>query len=91
MDLFFGLEIAGEVMAIPGMASENHGSIKTRKKRIRNEHRVDPPRAHHPDDPRIGRILKSGNTGKICTRVGTPVTEKGQDLGLECHLSPLNA
>src|SRR4030042_5171799 len=36
-------------------------------------------RAHHSDDSDIGRILQSGHTGEVRSRIGTPIAAKTHD------------
>jgi hypothetical protein len=91
MNLSLGLEISGEVMAISGMASENHGAVKSGKKSLWNKDRIDPAGAHDPDDPRVGRILKPRDPREVRPGIRAPVTKEGQYLGFESHnYHPLN-
>jgi hypothetical protein len=64
-------------MAISRMASQDHDAVITYEECPWNEYRINSSGTHHPDDPCIGRILKSGNTCEIRPRIGTPVTQEG--------------
>jgi hypothetical protein len=47
---------------------------------LENKLRIDAPRAHHPDNPGVWRVLEPGYTRQVRPTVTTPVTQKADDF-----------
>jgi hypothetical protein len=65
-------------------------------KPVKEKDRIDPPGAHHPDDPDIRRVLKPGHACRVCCRITAPVTEKAKYFrfirhNLSSHLTSMPA
>ena len=71
-------------MAFAKMSAAGKDAVRSVDKTFHKENRVDAARAHHPDDPHMGWILKTGHTGSISGGIATPVAEETQDLRFEC-------
>lgn len=71
-------------MAFAKMSAAGKDAVRSVDKTFHKENRVDAARAHHPDDPHVSRILKTGHTGSISGGIATPVAEETQDLRFEC-------
>jgi len=67
-------------MAVAGVSAGHPYTVRTMAKGRQYEFRGDPGRAGYPDDPEIGRVLKSAYTRQIRCTVTAPVTEKGCDF-----------
>jgi hypothetical protein len=72
--------ITFQVMAVAGVSAGDPYTVGTVPEGRQYEFRRDPGRAGHPDDPEIGRVLKSANPRQIRCTVTAPVTEKGCDF-----------
>jgi hypothetical protein len=70
-------------MAVVEVAAAHKDPVGPVQKGFDQESQVHPARAHDPDHPQIGRVLKPGNTAKICTAVAAPITQKTDDGGFE--------
>jgi hypothetical protein len=70
------LRITILVMTFPQVSPANQDSVHPLDEGIQNEVGIHPARAHYPDNPDIGGILKSGNTRSIRPSVTTPVAKK---------------
>jgi hypothetical protein len=75
-DLFVGLNITLQVMAITEMSPGNQYTVTSLFKRLQNKQRVDSARTHDAHGSDVGWILQPGYTGQIRTGIGTPVTQK---------------
>jgi hypothetical protein len=72
--------ITFQVMAVAWVSAGHPYTVRAVTKGRQHEFRGDPSRAGHPDDPEIGRVLKSAHTRQIRRTVTAPVTEKGCDF-----------
>src|SRR3990172_4208597 len=81
----FRLDISGEIMTIAGMTSEDHDAIEAGTESPGNKSRINSARTHNPDGAGIGRVLETGDAGKVCARVSAPVAKEGQYLWFEAH------
>jgi hypothetical protein len=54
---------------------------------------VNPAGAHHPDEPYVGGVLKTGNTAQVSPSIAAPVADDAEHLWLKTafcsHSSPL--
>jgi hypothetical protein len=55
------------------MASTNKYAVDPIGKSPQYMQQVNPGRAHHPDEPYMRGVLKTGNTAKVGTPVAAPV------------------
>jgi hypothetical protein len=70
-------------MAIAEMSPGDQNPVGPHLKRFDKEAGVHASGTHEPDDRHIGRILESAHTGKIRSRVSTPVTRECNDLWIK--------
>jgi hypothetical protein len=82
-DLFFGLNITLQVMAITEMSPGDQYTVTSLFKRLQYKQRVDSARTHDAYGPDVGGILQPGYTGQIRTGIGTPVTKKSNYFWLK--------
>ncbi len=70
-------------MAVADVSPRDQYAVGTHLKCLEDEVWIDTAGTHHPDNPHIGRILKTADACKISGRIGTPVAGKCDDLGFE--------
>jgi hypothetical protein len=80
-DLFFGLNITLQVMAVTDVSARYQGPVATLSQRSGDEHRIHSARAHHPDGANVGGVLHAGHPGQVGPGVGAPVTQERGDFG----------
>ena len=73
MILVYGFVITVPVMAFAQVSAANKDAVGPVDKTIHEKDRVYSAGAHHPDDPDMGRILKTGYPCRITRRIATPV------------------
>ena len=74
------MKIATGVMAIARVATTDQNCVGTVFKGFDYQIKVDSSGAGQTNDPKIRRIFQSARTGKVGTKVGTPVANKGNDF-----------
>ena len=77
-----GIEVAGGIMAVAGMAAGNQHAVRTVHQRLENEQRIDAPRTGDADDAQVRRLGGAGRSRRIRPAVGTPVAQKAHDTEL---------
>jgi len=82
-DLFLGLYITLQVMAITEMSPGHQHTVTTLFECFDDESRVNPAGTHDPYGSQVGRILQPGYARQVGPGIGTPVTQKRCDLRLE--------
>jgi len=82
-DLFLGLYITLQVMAITEMSPRHQDAVTPLFEGFDDESRVNPAGAHDPYGSQVGRILQPGDTRQVGPGIGTPVAQKRCDLRLE--------
>ena len=88
-DPLLGLVVAGDVVAVAGMAAADEHTVRAVLESLEDELRVDPARAHHADDTQVGRVLHARCPGQIRARIATPVAGKPDNGWIEAfHLHP---
>jgi hypothetical protein len=70
-------------MAVADVSAGHQHPIATFLKSADDKQRVHSSGAHDPHGPQVGRILQPGDASQIRTRIGTPVTQKGDNLRLK--------
>ena len=63
-------------MAFAEMSATDNDAVSPVDKTVQKEHGIYAARAHNPDDPHMGRVLKPGYPSRISRRIATPVAEK---------------
>jgi len=79
-------------MAIPDVSPSHQDPVCSALKSLQHVVRRNSGRAHDPDGPEVGGVLKPAHPRQIRRAVSTPVAEKGEDSGFKtvfCHLSLL--
>ena len=64
-----GKVIATNIVAFAGVSARYQNAVCALKKSVQNKQGIDPARAHYPDNPDIGRVLKSARSGKVCSSI----------------------
>jgi hypothetical protein len=82
-NLFFGLYITFQVMAIAEMSPGHKHTITALPEGFNDEGRVNPAGTHDPHGSQVRRILQARNTRQISPGVSTPVTQKRCNLRLK--------
>jgi hypothetical protein len=72
-DLFFRLNITFQVMAVADVSAGYQRAVTALPQRSRDEDRIHPTRAHHPDGANIGGVLHAGHPRQVGPGVGAPV------------------
>jgi hypothetical protein len=72
-------------MAIADVSAAYEDPIRAFLKGLEDVMGRDGGRAHHPDVPHVGRILKAAHSGKIGAGVCAPVAKERQDSWFELH------
>jgi hypothetical protein len=85
LDLFFGLDITFQVMAVAEMSPGHQDPVGAGFQRRDDKGRIHPARAHDPDRAQVGRILHPGYPGEVRAGIGTPVAKKRHNLWLEFY------
>ena len=78
-----GLVVLLDVVALARMAAGDHHAVGAVGQGLEDERRIDPPAAHHADDPHVRRILDARRAGQVGRPVRTPVAEEADDFRLE--------
>ena len=91
MEHLFGLYITIQVMTVADVSPCHQYAVGALLKCLEDKIGVDPARTHDPDDPHIGRVLKTADARKVSSRICTPVTGKGDDFWAKLlrHENPL--
>jgi hypothetical protein len=79
-------------MAVADMSPRHQDPVGALLKGLEDEIGIDPSGTHHPDNPHVGRVLKTAHACKIRSRIGAPVAGKGNDLWAKFlrHNTPRN-
>jgi hypothetical protein len=72
-----------QVMAITLASPAHKHAVNPLLKRQQHMMRRHAGRAHHPDNPHIGRILQSTNPSQVSSRVRSPGAQKADDFGFK--------
>jgi hypothetical protein len=75
-------------MALAEMSATNENTVSAIDKAVKEKLGVYAARAHDPDYPNMGRILKSRHARSVCCGIATPVAKKAEYSGLKfiaCH------
>ena len=66
-------------MAVADVSPGNQYPVGAQLKCLEDEIWIDPAGTHYPDNPHIGRVLKTAHACQIRSRIGAPVAGKGND------------
>jgi hypothetical protein len=75
-----GVVITFQVMAFTGMSPGDPDAVCTFPQGGQKEFGTHPAGARYPDNPDIGRILHSADTGKIGSPIAAPVAQKSHNF-----------
>ena len=75
-----GMKITAGVMTIAGMTTADQNGIGTIFQCFNDQVKVDSSGTRETNDSQIRRILQSARTGKVGTKIGTPVANEGNDF-----------
>jgi hypothetical protein len=78
-----GVVVAGNKMAVTGVATGNPDPVRPVAESRQDELGVQTARAGNPDDPDVRWILETADAGQIGSSVGTPVAEKSDNFRFE--------
>ena len=70
-------------MAVADVSAGDEDPIGTSFKPLEDKIGVDPAGAHDPDNPHVGRVLETADPGQVGSRIGAPITGKGENLWTE--------
>ena len=70
-------------MAVTDVSPGHEYAVCTLLKCLEDKIGVDPARTHDPNNPHVGRILKTAHPCQISGRIGAPVARKCYDLGIK--------
>jgi hypothetical protein len=70
------LVVTVPVMALAEMSASDENAVCAIDKTVQEKHGVYSARAHNPDHPDVGRILKPRHPSRISRRIATPVAEE---------------
>jgi hypothetical protein len=70
-------------MAVADVSAAHQDAVSPLLERLKYEVGGNPARAHHPDDPDIGRVLDTTHSGQVRAGVSAPVTAKSDYSRLE--------
>jgi hypothetical protein len=85
-DSLDGHVITVQVMAIPDVSPSHQDPVCPALKSLQHMVRRNSGRAHDPDGPEVGGVLKPAHSCQIRRTVSTPVAEKGEDSGFKRSL-----
>jgi hypothetical protein len=75
----FGFFITFQVMTFAQVSPTYQDAVRPFGECIDHQIGVDHARAHYPDDPPVGGVLKPGYARQVCPGVGAPVAAEGDD------------
>jgi hypothetical protein len=70
-------------MAVAHVSSGNQDTVGTHLQSFEDKIGTHTAGTHHPNDAHVGRILKAADACQVSCRIGTPVTGKRNDPGVE--------
>ena len=80
----YGFVITRPVLAFTEVSTTHKDAISPIDKPIHEEDGIYAARAHHPDDPDVGRILKTGHPSRISRCIATPMAKEAEDFRFKC-------
>ena len=78
-----GVEVAGHVVAVPGMAARDQHPVGPLLEGAQDEDRVDAAGAGELHHPHVGGVLQAAGAGQVGAGVGAPGADEGDDFRLE--------